>query len=326
MTLAPVDLNLAVADEAHVDAARRAVLREARRLTLDETFLGRLALVVQEMARNLLLHAGHGELHFNRNGQGFDLLAVDSGPGMANVAQCLSDHYSTKGTMGAGLGAIRRLSDRFDIYSQAGRGTVVFSRFELGADKSRDGLISGALSTPYPGEEVCGDAWAVKGNRVMVCDGLGHGVSAHLVGQRARELFLAHDPAMPLAQLMEQFHRALMSTRGGALAFAEVLLAEGQLNFCGIGNIAGSLVADKSRGLVSANGTIGYKAGRIQPYSYPWDESSLLIMSSDGLTSKCGMSGYPGLTQRHPAVVAAVLHRDFRRHNDDATVLVLKNA
>lgn len=320
-----VGLVLPVSDEAHVDGARRAVMREAQRLTQDETLLGRIALVVQEAARNLVVHAGHGELYVSYDTQAFDILAVDSGPGMTNVAQCLSDHYSTRGTMGAGLGAIRRLSDQFDIHSLPGKGTVVFARFLLRPAAPMP-LVSAAVCTVYPGEEVCGDAWAVKGNRAMLCDGLGHGVSAHLVSDRARQLFLAHEPDLPLTQLMEQVHRALGSTRGGAMAVAEVLPEARQLNFCGIGNIAGLLVADRSRGLVSNNGTIGYKAGRIQSYSYPWDDSSLLIMSSDGITSRCTPEGYPGLLSRHPAVIAAVLHRDYKRLTDDATLLVLKHA
>lgn len=320
-----VTLVLPVSEEAHVDGARRAVMREAKLLIDDETVLGRITLVAQEAARNLVVHAGHGELHVSYDEWYFDLLAVDTGPGMSNVAQCLTDHFSTRGTLGAGLGAIKRLSDRFDIHSQPGKGTVVLARFELRTPPRLE-LVAGAVCTPYPGEELAGDAWAVKGNRVMLCDGLGHGLAAHMVSTRARDLFLAHDLRMPLADFMGQAHRALSNTRGGAMAVAEVLPQTGQLNFCGIGNIAGLLVADRARGLVSSNGTIGYKAGRIQSYTYPWDDTSLLIMSSDGITSRCTPDAYPGLVHRHPAVIAAALHRDYKRLNDDATLLVFKHA
>ena len=39
-------------------------------------------------------------------------LASTAGPGMADVARCLRDGYSSGGTPGTGLGAVQRLSDR----------------------------------------------------------------------------------------------------------------------------------------------------------------------------------------------------------------------
>jgi anti-sigma regulatory factor (Ser/Thr protein kinase) len=315
-----------VSDAAHVDGARRAIVRLARELCEDETLLGKLTVVVQEMARNLVNHAGGGELLYSHDEHGLNVLAVDTGPGMASVSRCLADSYSTTGTMGAGLGAIQRMSDHFDIFSQPGQGTVVYAGFRLPGSRvaAPGALVSGAVCTPYPGEEVCGDAWAVKGNRMLVVDGLGHGHHASQASQKARQVFLDHDASVPLEVLMERLHRALTSTRGGAAAIAEIQPEKGQVQFCGIGNIAGSLFAGRSRSMVSGNGTVGYRIGRIQTFSYPWDGSGLLIMASDGISTKCDLSIYPGLVSRHPAVIAALIHRDFKRLNDDATVAVVK--
>ncbi len=314
-----------VAEVAHVDAVRRAVIKQAQALGFKEDALGRLTIFVQEMARNLVNHAEHGEILLNHDERSLDVMAVDRGPGMANVSQCMADSYSSKGTMGAGLGAIRRLSDVFDIYSQPGQGTLLLARFLL-APQPPAALVSGALCLPHPKEESCGDAWAVRGNRVMLCDGLGHGPQANEASWRARQLFLDHDPRMSLIELMERSHQALLSTRGGALAFSEVNVEQGEVIFCGVGNIAGTLLAEQARGMVSSNGTVGYKVGRIQTFSYPWDEHSLLIMTSDGITSKVSLNAYPGLRARHPALVAGAIMRDFRRLNDDATVVVLRHA
>ncbi|TWI58661.1 anti-sigma regulatory factor (Ser/Thr protein kinase) [Pseudomonas duriflava] len=315
---------LPVSDVAHVDAARRAVIRQASQLTDDPETLGRVTVVAQELARNLVNHAGEGELYLSHDGYALDMIAVDNGPGMSNVTQCISDHYSTKGTMGAGLGAIKRMSDQFDIFSLPQQGAVVFSRFQLQPAPAPSLFRQGAISTSHPKEEVCGDAWAVLGNRVMVCDGLGHGPLAHVASSKAREIFFDHEPGQSLTTLMERTHRALMNTRGGALAFAEIDAAQGRVTFCGVGNIAGVLVADRVRSMVSSNGTAGYKVGRIQAFTYPWDESTALIMSSDGINSRLSFEGYPGLLNKHPAVVAAVIHRDFKRTTDDATVLVIR--
>lgn len=316
-----------VADEAHVDGARRMVVRLAETCTSDETRLGRIAIVAQEMAFNLVRHAGHGQLLCTLDGHVLDVLAVDKGPGMSNIDRCLSDNYSTGGTMGAGLGAIRRQSDVFDIYSRPGDGTVVLARFQLGSHSdSRPALIFGAVSTAHPHEDMCGDGWAVLGNRLMVCDGLGHGPHAEAASLRAREIFAAGADRYPLHTLMENLHHALMSTRGAAISLAELDVERRQVSFCGIGNVAGRLVGTETRSLISNNGTVGYKIGRVQTFTYPWTPGALLIVNSDGLTSKLGLQNYPGSVARHPAVIAALLHRDYRRHNDDATVLVLKHA
>ena len=321
----PGSLVLPVTSTAHVDAARRALVRLASGITTDETLLGRLTIVAQELGYNLVRHAGHGELLATLGDDGvLDVVAVDNGPGMADVARCLTDHYSTASTLGAGLGAIRRQSDVFDIHSRPGQGTGVLARFHLaGAPNTR--LQHGALCTPYPGEQVCGDSWAVSGRRLLVCDGLGHGQQAALASRRARELFLRHGAHLPLQRLMENLHQALMETRGAALALAELDADQGQVSFCGIGNIAGRLLGNTARSLVSNNGTLGYRIGRIQTFTYPWTPGTLLVLNSDGLTSKVGLGEQSGLGARHPALIAALLHRDFRRPNDDATVLVLKH-
>ena len=320
---ASCSLVLAVADAAHVDGARRAIIRQATRLTQDEDLLGRITVVVQEMGRNLINHAGQGELVYRQSTGNMEIIARDNGPGMGNVAKCLVDHYSTTGTMGVGLGAIQRMSDRFDVFSQPGAGTVVYAGFNLAAEPERP-LSVGAVCSPYPGEDVSGDTWTFKGRRVMVCDGLGHGRAAHAASQRAREVFEQHDEGTPLPRLMEQLHRALMSTRGGAVALAEIQPEAGQVEFCSVGNVAGVLFSGKNRSMVSSNGTVGYRMGRINTFTYPWDPSTLLIMTSDGISTKLDLAPYPGLLQRHPAVVAALIHRDFRRLNDDATVVVAR--
>lgn len=320
----PCQQKVEISEPVHVDVARRAVVRLAERLGADEQWLGRITVVVQELARNLSNHAGHGTLLFTADARGIELLAVDQGPGMSDVSRCLADNYSTTGTMGAGLGAIQRMSDAFDIYSQPGSGTLVRAFIGLEKTAVASGLQVAAVSTPHPAEEVCGDGWARNGLRLMVCDGLGHGHAAREASQRAFEVFSDHEADLPLTELMQRTHRALGATRGGAVAFAEVQPDRGQVVFCGVGNIAGVLLAERSRSMVSSNGTVGYKVGRIQTFNYPWDAGTVLVMTSDGIATKWTLDGYPGLRARHPLIIAGLIHRDFRRSNDDATVVVLK--
>jgi hypothetical protein len=76
--------------------------------------------------------------------------------------------------------------------------------------------------------------------------------------------------------------------------------------------------------MVSQNGTAGSEVRRVTEFTYPWSETALLIMHSDGLFTRWDLSLYPGLVARDPSLVAGVLYRDFSRGADDLTVVVFK--
>jgi len=63
---------------------------------------------------------------------------------------------------------------------------------------------------------------------------------------------------------------------------------------------------------------------RVQEFVYDWSPDATLVMHSDGIQSRWSLADYPGLSQRDPALVAALLARDFRRGHDDLTVLVAR--
>jgi hypothetical protein len=246
---------------------------------------------------------------------------------MANVERCMTDGYSTGGTAGTGLGAVRRLALEFDIYSAAGEGTIVMARIgqeprRLAAPLARFGAISIAVA----GESECGDGWrlATDGGvtALMVADGLGHGTFA---AQAMRCVTGAFEGA-PLdspRELLERAHRVTVGSRGAAAACAR-LEADGRIAYAGVGNISGCLVsAGQSQGLVSHAGTLGLKLTRMHQFDYRRVPGGLLIMHSDGVSARWDLRSKAGLLQRHPALIAAILYRDHRRERDDATVVVL---
>jgi anti-sigma regulatory factor (Ser/Thr protein kinase) len=71
-----------------------------------------------------------------------DIIALDRGPGIKDLAGSLRNGYSTSGSPGTGLGAIIRQSAIFDIYTQPEKGTAVFSRLRP-AQRSASGSFSG---------------------------------------------------------------------------------------------------------------------------------------------------------------------------------------
>lgn len=325
-----------VSESSQTGEARRRAVECAEELEFDEARRGAVAIAATEMASNLVKHAGKGSIllqSIHDDGHPtLRVMAIDRGPGIANVPQALADGHSTTGSMGTGLGAIRRLSDSFEIYSGPQVGTIIRADFRTlsarpGKEPAR--VEIGAVSEPITGEEVCGDGWAVRstpgGMLMLVVDGLGHGMLANEAAQEAKRV-LAETRSVEPHNIVVDVHAALKKTRGAAMAIAKLDLDNRVLKFAGVGNISASIVsAGSSRGLPSHNGTLGQVARRIQEFTYPWNAQDVLIMHSDGLATKWNLEQYPGIWSKHPSIIAAVLHRDFSRGRDDVTVFVAKS-
>ena len=173
----------------------RRTLGLALDLRFDELGQGKAALLATEAATNLLKHAGGGTLivqgfDFGQDASGLEVLAIDSGQGISDIGQCETDGDSTAGSPGNGMGAMRRLADSFEIYSDRESGTVSAGSTQpisttCGRDR-RNGA-GGRAEVAVPGEEVCGDAWAVteRDGRHLCCWWTGWATACR-VGSRRR--------------------------------------------------------------------------------------------------------------------------------------------
>jgi anti-sigma regulatory factor (Ser/Thr protein kinase) len=324
-----------IVDPSHVGEARRVASDFARKAGGDDGQVGRIAIVATEMATNIVKHVGGtgGMIAIDRfsdaQGVGVELLAIDKGPGMADIGASLADGYSTAGSPGTGLGAISRQADFFAVYSRPGLGTAISSRFVFAPAPRLPGEIDiGVLRDTYPGETVSGDHWAFKasarGHTLLVVDGSGHGPAAARAAEMATKIFEDHADE-DCVSLVERMHRGLAPTRGAALAIAQIDAAAKCVRFVGVGNITGSLtIGIETRQMVSHNGTAGHVAPRIREFTYPFDGVPAIILHSDGLSNRWRIADYPGLAACHPSLIAAILFRDFRRGRDDATIAVMR--
>jgi anti-sigma regulatory factor (Ser/Thr protein kinase) len=326
---------LQIDDRTQVGEARRAAVEMAAALGLGETQAGKVALAVTEAATNIVKHAGTGKILLGplvrAASVGLEILALDRGPGISNVTASMRDGYSTAGSMGAGLGALSRVSPSFELYSQPGRGTALRLEVWAGAPPPPEAELEvGAVCLPKTGEEVPGDGWLLEGSgdyrTIMVVDGLGHGPNAARAARAATEAFAAHPSATPGA-LMQICHGALAATRGAAGAAARVAPAKRHGSFAGVGNIACRVESTgERRQLVSHSGTLGHVMRRVQEFEFVFPAGALLILHSDGLTTRWSSEDYPGLLAKHAGLIAGVLYRDHNRGTDDVTVVVLKNS
>ena len=320
-----------ITEQSQVGEARRAAQTMALAIGLGETEVGQAGIIATEAATNIILHAGSGRVLIQPCADmlGIELLAIDRGPGMPDLTRCLEDGYSTSGTAGQGLGAIRRQSSTFDIYSQRSKGTVVLATVKpRSSAKATPSMETGAVCVGKHGEDVCGDLWSLHydgpGCAIVVADGLGHGLGAAEAAQRAVEIFDDDKNCLP-GDCLGRIHDGLRATRGAAAAVARVDRSKGIIRYAGIGNIAASVMnGQPARSLISYNGILGHGVHKLQELNYPWSEGAILVMHSDGLSTHWDLDSYPGLRNRHPSVIAAVLFRDHARERDDVTVVVTR--
>jgi hypothetical protein len=279
-------------------------------------------------------------------GPGLEILAVDRGPGMRDVEAVLrappyqqiearlASHAGQRGGLGCGLASVRRLASAFDVHSAFGQGTVVLARFFFGSPTRIDAgprvLRCGGVSVPMAREDENGDAWAFvqTGSRgcVLVVDGLGHGKGAAGAAEAAvGEFHRSHGG--DIETYFQDAHRAMRSTRGGSVFMCRVESEKGALFFAGVGNVEGRVYGPRGiSALTPMNGTLGMNLGapKVVVRELPWGPGATLVLYSDGIRSSFDLDGDSGLWRRDPAMIAAVIHRDFARGRDDATVVVVQ--
>jgi anti-sigma regulatory factor (Ser/Thr protein kinase) len=329
--------DVAVADDSQVHGAAAVASSAALAAGLDSKDLATCELIATELSTNLVRHAVSGRLLINVAGRGaVQIAAVDRGPGIADVAASMTDGFTTGSSLGAGLGTCRRQASQFDLYSRAGQGTVVMARVGPAATEPPGPTEVGGLISPHPEESAVGDgfgfAWDGDRMTVGVVDGLGHGVEAAQAREAALEL-LEQQPGLDPAGLLREIDIGLRVTRGAAATIVQIDGWSRQLSFAGMGNVSGRLfrpAADET--LVSHPGILGVGHGigvaaRARPHrlvSTDWTAPAVLVLHTDGVTSRWDPADYPGADQHHPAVLACLIWRDALRGNDDATVVVVR--
>ncbi|EFL33193.1 magnesium or manganese-dependent protein phosphatase [Streptomyces viridochromogenes DSM 40736] len=304
------------------------------------------ALVATELATNLIRHADGGHMlinlveraHSGGPRQSVQLVSLDHGPGIPDIAVAMRDGYTTASSLGAGLGTCRRIANDFDLHSAPGRGTVAVARIDHEPPAGRTGTSprggpsAGGVNVPLGRAEHSGDAWSHVGDgdrlTLLLADGLGHGAKAAEASDAAvKELRGA--AGLPPAEILRHLGRALRPTRGAAVAVAQLDLASGRLHFAGIGNVGARLRTGGTwKPLLSQPGIVGAQAPASVPVQrVPWQDDSLLVLHSDGLPGRWTSPEDTVLLGCDPALMAAVILRDAgsaaRPVSDDTCVAVL---
>ncbi|GAA1910118.1 SpoIIE family protein phosphatase [Streptomyces sodiiphilus] len=307
----------------HLAAAGARTL--AQRCGLRGAMPERAAVVASELGSNLAKHAAGGILYLQPAplGGGIEIAAADRGPGMAELERCLRDGYSTTGTLGSGLGAVRRIATDFTIRTERGTGTLACARL-LAPGHPAARLDVGTVCLAADGETQCGDTCAVAdtgaSRTAVVIDALGHGAHAEEVARSGLTAF-RRDPSMPLPELLSALHKALRRSRGAAVLLMRV--HEGSAEFCGAGNVRCQIVSPDrvTHGPSGPPGIVGWKMPLPKVHRVPLTPGSVAVVHTDGIDPRWPGARRPFLHRLPPPLLALALAHGHRLSRDDATVL-----
>lgn len=121
-----------IASEADLQALVGGLRRLLQAVPCSELEQARILTAASELGHNIFRYAGRGQISVmigHRNGRYYcEVIAQDQGPGIASIANALTDHFSSGNGLGLGLPGVKRLVDEFEISSELGKGTRVLAR------------------------------------------------------------------------------------------------------------------------------------------------------------------------------------------------------
>lgn len=185
-------------------------------------------------------------------------------------------------------------------------------------------LSLGVAQRAAVGQTVCGDAYLHlndgKSSLLAVIDGAGHGPGAAEAAAAFCDI-VCHNVGLPLTELLDRGHHGLKGTRGAAVALLRINQDEPSMTFAGVGNIEIKARSETAIHPVSTRGILGRRMGRVRDNHYPLTRGDLVVVHSDGISSRFDLGPLASLASQDLANRVLEHHR---KEHDDATCLVFR--
>jgi len=183
-------------------------------------------------------------------------------------------------------------------------------------------LRTGGFSRPYKGLSICGDSFVVEEREgevlAAVIDGLGHGYESSVAAVRAVEVIREHAD-LSVGAILQRCHQELRPTRGAAVGVIKVA-ANGEGEFCGIGNIEVQSLHGQPPSIFCLAGIVGHNMRTSKVMRVAMKPGDIYCLMSDGVSTRGDLkSCLPG----PPETVARRIVEHWGRDHDDATALIL---
>lgn len=321
----------------HVTEVRNAIRHLCAEYGFPHKTLEEIDIIATEMATNLIKHEAVNPKICYRIDEcstgpcALDLVSVDDGPGIASPDDAVVDGYTShSNSMGVGLGSMKRLSDTFELTSSADGTKIRVKKYAADdTDAFESALRISVLTRPHPLEHVCGDGYFIRrfpgGACIAVIDGLGHGIHAREASACAETYLEKHfSREKPLDRLMGGLGEALRHTRGAVAGICVIDEKNGVIQYAGVGDVTMHIFPKEGNSPVwNVPGVLGMHQAKVITHRHPWDGGyHTLIMHSDGITSRMNENDMP--VHESPVNLAHFIMNEYRRGEDDATVMVVK--
>jgi anti-sigma regulatory factor (Ser/Thr protein kinase) len=315
-------------------AARPCARAMAAALGFHQTASEEVALIVAELASNLVKHAGRGTLILRQvlgaNRTGIEIESRDTGPGISDIERSFTDGFSTRGSLGYGLGSVNRLMDEVDVCSAPNSGTKIICRKWIPLNTDRTTIQKwdvGAATRALHNSSANGDSFVIRqdGDALLVglIDGLGHGELAQIAALAAQRYVRTH-AELSLDAIFLGVGRACRATRGVVMTIAR-FHSPSQMSFAAVGNIETRACCGGERSSFPiTRGIVGAEISAVRVQDIKWKQEWILVLHSDGLHSRWQWSDFNSLAHKPAGEIARVLLTKLATGNDDATVLVVK--
>lgn len=304
------------------------------RLGISELKRENILLTAAELATNIIKHAeGRGMIQVWQQPGVLDILSLDYGAGIDNLALAEEDGFSTSNTFGKGLGAVRRLSDELYIYTQ-GRttgtvtkwsGSVFLARFHIAASEGQllgkeVGIFSRSLSDArHNGDRIY---LQKKGDRLrwLHLDGLGHGEDAQIATSNLAKHVACNDR---IESVLAGVDRQLVFTRGAVAIACEIDIERHNMQLVGVGDMHAHIYDQDAMQHVSfAPGILGREHRTVIPLRARLARRGVVITASDGIRRNWDTGNLAGLFNQHPQLIAYTLGNIMGRVSDDQSICV----
>ena len=311
-----------------------------------------IATIISELGMNILKYAGHGEVRIYSkvsNSESYiDIVAKDHGPGIADVALALQDHFSTGGTLGLGLSGVKRMADRFNINSDQFNGTVIVARKYL--KQSSLQKYSETISNTMDGHQPTelkdlnynvssffkpfghnikgGDATlAVKHNNgflLAIIDVLGHGEQASLLASNIVE-YISNNLTTNLVNLMHDLHTTFRCSRGAAINLVYIDLKRQSCHSISVGNTNTAIIGNKQWKSLSYNGIVGHRIpSTLAEQTTTFIPGDLILLWTDGLPTRQTLDMVDTIRYKTAEQITHQLITELAKPFDDSGCLVFK--
>ncbi len=323
-------------DEYALYTVRSRVMERANRIGMPKQCVNELEIIVRELVSNVLKHSrkrGHVIISHSTEGKNPDLVidVVDQGPGFEDFEKALEDGYSSSGSLGAGLPTVLRFAEHVELVRSGPNGSHIrVHKSMISKRKSENFWEFTLFIKPHMKETIAGDYGTFIHDResitVVLADGLGHGPEAAVASQTAVEIAFTHSK-LSLVEMIQIMHKKLMKLRGAAISLARINPNEKQIEWLGIGNVAGGLVTkshDKERRTLlftNYSGTVGVQLRAFQLIQYKYQTGDWLVLVSDGFR-KGWVDNISKMANMDIRNVGHKMIRKYTRPGDDASILI----